>query len=124
MKILFIGAGGFTGAIIRYLLIKFIYKFSNDFIFPFAILIINVSGCFLIGLLSGLIDEKNIFSPEIRSFLIIGFLGGFTTYSTFGFETFDLVQSGNFFLSMLNIMLHIVLGMAAVFVGNSLSKMF
>ncbi len=124
MKILFIGVGGFAGAIIRYLSVKFIYKFPFDFIFPFAILIVNVSGCFLIGFLSGIIDGKNIFSPEIRSFLLIGFLGGFTTYSTFGLETFDLVQSGKFFLSILNIMLHIILGLIAVFMGNSLSRVF
>lgn len=119
-----VGMGGFTGAICRYLIGEYSTKLlPPDFLF-YPTLIVNVLGCLLIGILGGISEVKDILTPEMRGLLIIGFLGGFTTYSTFGYELFILTKGEQLTLALTNLVLHLVLGLGAVWMGFSISKLF
>lgn len=116
------GAGGFIGTVLRYLLNTVIYNSLNYPIFPFGTLIINISGCFLIGLFASLAETRLVLTPEVRIFLQIGVLGGFTTFSAFGYETFTLLKSGQFLLAASNVLIQVIIGMCAVGVGYYLGQ--
>ena len=118
------GLGGFIGTILRYLLNVFVYHLLNYPVFPYGTLIINILGCLVIGFLGGLTDSRQFLTPEIRIFIFIGILGGFTTFSSFGYETIHLLHDDQLFLGLLNIFLHMTLGLAAVYFGLTLSRYF
>lgn len=111
------GIGGFFGTMMRYLLNYLIYHSLSYPLFPYGTLVINISGCFLIGLLASLAESRLALSPEIRVFIQIGILGGFTTFSTFGYETFALMRDGQFLLATSNILLQVIVGLVAVWLG-------
>jgi CrcB protein len=123
LKILLVGTGGFIGSIFRYLVSDLVHRIMQGAWFPYGTLTVNVVGCFLIGLLSGLAETRQIFNPEARLLIFIGFLGGFTTFSTFGSETFSFVREGQFLASFSNIIFHLILGVGAVLLGNILSRL-
>ena len=123
LKFLYVGLGGFLGSICRYWTSGLVHKILDKPWFPIGTLVVNVAGCLLIGLLGGLAEKRQIFSPEFRLFIFIGFLGGFTTFSTFGFEIITFARDGEIFNALTNLVLHIVLGIGAVWLGFSLSKM-
>ena len=100
-KYLFIGLGGFFGSIARFGLASFIQNKTVS-LFPYGTMIVNISGCFIIGILMTLFQERIAVSQNVRLFLIIGILGGFTTFSSFSYDTFALMKSGNFFSAGLN----------------------
>jgi fluoride exporter len=118
------GMGGFIGSALRYLLNLWIYRFFDYPVFPYGTLIINVSGCLTIGFLSGLVDTRQLFTPEVRVFIFIGVLGGFTTFSSFGYDTFGLFRNGQTMLAGVNVLLQMILGLSAVWLGYNLSKIF
>ena len=120
-NLLLIGLGGFIGAILRYGISGFIQGWSRGNSFPVGTLAVNILGCFVIGLLSQLAESHGLFSSETRSLLFIGFLGAFTTFSTFGNDTVNLLQSTKPWLSITNVSAHIVLGLIAIWVGRGLS---
>ena len=120
VKLLLIGLGGFSGALLRYGVSGLVLSFSKNGSFPFATLVVNLVGCFFIGLMSQLVDTNDMFSPEARSFIFVGLLGAFTTFSTFGNETINLLQDGQGHLSLVHIGLHLLLGLAAVWFGRFL----
>lgn len=117
-KLMLIGLGGFTGALLRYSVSGFVQNWSKNVSFPYGTLAVNLIGCFIIGALSQLVESQNVFSPEARSFVFIGLLGAFTTYSTFGNETVNLMMDGESLLSVANIGLHLLLGLGAVWFGR------
>jgi CrcB protein len=119
-KILLIGLGGFAGALLRYGLSGLAQSLSNGDAFPFGTLVVNLLGCLVIGMFSQMIDSHGAFSPEVRSFVFIGLLGAFTTYSTFANESVDLARAGRAALSLANLGLHVFLGLAAVWLGRVL----
>jgi CrcB protein len=121
-NILIAGLGGFIGTIIRYLLNNLIYKSLNYPIYPFGTLTINILGCFFIGFIAGFAQYRLTLTPEIRIFIQIGVLGGFTTFSTFGYETFTLIRDGQFILGVSNILLQVLVGLFAVWLGYSLGQ--
>ena len=121
MKLLYIGIGGFLGAVSRYLVSGLFQKWL-DKPFPVGTLAVNVIGCFLIGLLSGLSQGRQLFTPEMRLFLFIGFLGGLTTFSTFIYEIFTFARDGQIIPSLANLTLHLVLGIAAIWAGFAISR--
>jgi fluoride exporter len=123
MKFFVIGLGGSLGAILRYLLSGAVQNWSKSVSFPYGTLAVNLLGCLLIGFLSGLTETRAIFSPEARLFIFIGLLGGFTTFSTFGNETFNLILSRESLLVFLNLTLHIVLGLGMVWGGRILATL-
>jgi CrcB protein len=123
IKLLWVGAGGFIGAISRYVVSGMFYRFFGKAMFPYGTLAVNVIGCLLIGFLSGLTEDRQLFNPELRLLVFIGVLGGFTTFSTFGYEIFTFARDGQILSSFTNLFLHIVLGLGAVWLGFSISKM-
>ena len=115
-----VGAGGFLGAVSRYLMgmIPFLQKGS----LPYHTLLINVLGAVLIGIVVKTADSTEILNPSTVLFLKVGICGGFTTFSTFALETDQLIQSGNYGFTILYIGLSVVLSVAAVFTAQILMK--
>lgn len=122
MKLLFIGTGGFAGACCRYLATGWVNRVLERPWFPYGTMAVNLMGCLLIGFINGLIETKQILSPEIRLLILTGFLGSFTTFSTFGFETFNLIKAGQFFHTFANLIVSITVGLLAVWAGNTLAR--
>jgi CrcB protein len=122
-KLLFIALGGAAGSVARYLVAVQGQRLSQS-MFPVGTLTVNVLGCLLIGLLGTLFAGPVIVREEYRFALLVGFLGGFTTFSTFGLETFSLVSDREWWLASLNVLGSNVLGLAAVWVGNRLALLW
>jgi CrcB protein len=122
IKLLMVGMGGFAGSICRYMISDISHRLFNDPFFPYGTLTVNVVGCLLIGLLGGLSESRHLFTPEIRALVLIGFLGGFTTFSTFGYEIFTFARDGQFVSALTNLLLHLILGFGSVWLGFSISK--
>ncbi len=117
-KIILIGTGGFAGSILRYLISGYIQNLSESIYIPYGTFAVNVTGCLLIGMFSHLAELQVGMTMETRLFLIVGLLGSFTTYSTFGNETMTLLQDQRFFVALLNIGAHILAGLSAVLIGR------
>lgn len=120
LRLFVIGLGGAIGTILRYLMGGLDYRFSNG-VFPVSTLVVNVTGSLAIGFLWGIVDRFAI-SPNIRLFIFIGVLGGYTTFSTFSLETFNLMRDGEYRIAFFNAAFSIVLSVGAVFVGYAVSK--
>jgi CrcB protein len=121
MKYLLILAGGGVGSLARYLAGSAIAaKFGARF--PFGTMVVNVTGCFLIGLIMTLLTERWQPHPNWRLALVVGFLGGYTTFSSFEWETFAAVRDGGFWIGLGNVVGSVTLGYAAVWVGALLGR--
>lgn len=118
-----IGTGGFVGSILRYLLSCYAQQLSKSIQFPFGTLAVNVVGCALVGFLAELADHRGALSGETKAFLIVGLLGGFTTFSAFGNETMNLLRDGEVWLAFGNIIGHTILGIGAVWLGYSTASL-
>ena len=119
--IILIGLGGFIGSIARYLTTVYFTKhFPSSF--PFGTLSVNIIGCFLIGIIYGLSERYSWLTPEWRFFLATGVCGGFTTFSAFALENFQLVKSGQYLTFIIYSGSSYVLGILAVFLGLILTK--
>ena len=116
-ELLLVGTGGFLGSAARYVSNQWIKNFFTIGNFPCGTLLVNILGCFLIGAFIGIGEQKELFSSEQRLFFVVGVLGGFTTFSAFGLETAQLLRDSDIKLAMVNILLQVVGGIAAVFVG-------
>jgi CrcB protein len=90
--------------------------------FPWGTLVVNVSGCFLIGLIMTLLTERSNLNPNWRFALVVGFLGGYTTFSTFEWETYSAVRDGGFWIGLANVVGSVMFGYAAVWVGALLAR--
>ncbi len=121
-KILFIALGGAIGSCARYLVSLGAQRFvgSTD-VFPLGTLVVNVLGCFALGLLAATFDHTHRLSESVRIGLMVGVLGGFTTFSTFAMETVDLASEGELGRAGLNIILSNVLGVGAALLGYRLA---
>jgi CrcB protein len=111
-----VGIGGFVGSIARFWLGSYItYRMGARF--PYGTFVINVSGSFLIGLAVTLLAERSHWSPNLLYLIPIGFIGGYTTFSTFELEAFRSVRSGDVLLSLLYVILSVTVGFLAVWLG-------
>jgi len=117
-KILLIGTGGFIGAVLRYIVGNLAQVWTRAENFPAGTLIVNIIGCLVIGFLSHVGENNPVITQEARSFLFIGVLGAFTTFSTFSNDTVNLFRGGLFIYSVLNVAAHIFVGLAAVWLGR------
>ena len=122
LKIMLVLLGGAVGTGCRYGLSSWIYAGIERPTFPYANLVINVSGSFVIGLLAELFDGRALVSPVVRASLLTGFLGGYTTFSSFSWETFSLIRDGEWFRATLNAVGSVLLGLVAVWLGVRLAQ--
>ena len=113
---LLVGAGGFIGSYLRYLIASRIEQRLLSSSFPYGIFTVNIVGCFLIGLILGWATRGNL-APEYRLLLATGFCGGFTTFSTFSYQGFILLQNGQLLHSFLYTGLSVIVGFLAVWLG-------
>jgi CrcB protein len=119
--ILAIGMGGFCGAIARH---GFNLAFKRFADFPWSTFAANMTGCLLIGLLMALVLDRKMTSETMSAFLVTGFLGSLTTFSTFSMQSLELIQAGRFSAAMANILLNVIVGLSAVFLGMKLVRVF
>ena len=115
-QILVVGLGGFCGSVARFLLSGLVHRLLPP-AFPYGTLVVNVIGCLAIGYLGGLVQVRSLLGPSQRLFLLIGVLGGFTTFSTFAYETLGLAQGSEFAKAALNTGAHVTLGLTAAWLG-------
>jgi CrcB protein len=121
-RILIVGAGGFLGSAARYLVGGWVHRAAGFGTFPLGTLVVNVTGCFVIGVLGALFDTRQALSPDARLFLLIGVLGGYTTFSSFAYETLALTRDAEFARALLNVTAQCGLGLTAAWLGHSLVR--
>jgi len=122
-KVFLVGLGGCVGSIVRYWLQGIAYRWTGPG-FPYGTLLVNIVGCFFIGLIMTLSEERFLINPEVRIFIAIGILGGFTTFSSFSYETLALVNGANYFAALGNILSSVVIGLTATWLGMVLARLF
>lgn len=117
--LIFIGGG--VGSIARYALSRWVYAFTNS-TFPYGTLIVNIVSCLILGFFLELANEKFLIHPSMKIFVAIGFCGGFSTFSTFSFETFELLKSGQYWFATANVVVSIVSCMLSLAGGMFVAK--
>lgn len=122
-NILLVGAGGFIGSILRYLVSGYVQESARRLDFPYGILAVNLIGCFVIGLLAQVSEKFGAFSDESRAFIFVGILGGFTTFSSFGNDTVNLMRQEMMNHAFLNIGSNVILGLFAVWLGRTVGHL-
>lgn len=121
-NLLILGLGGFFGAISRYMLSEYVQNLFKQTAFPYGTLAVNILGCFVLGLLTHAAGAKGLLDAQTRLFLMVGFVGAFTTFSTFSLESASLFQSGQNAAGLLNILSSNLLGLVFVFIGQSVAS--
>ena len=119
-RLLLVGAGGFLGSVLRHIVSGTVQQASGSVQFPYGTLAVNVIGCFIIGALSALAENRGVFTTEARLFVFVGILGGFTTFSTFSNETMNFLREGDNLRAVVNVAAQLILGLGAVWLGRSI----
>lgn len=117
----YVMAGAALGGLLRYVVADLVQR-NAKIIFPLGTLSVNVIGSFLLGFIIFFLGEREIISAEMRLFLTVGICGGFTTFSTFSYETLSLLQESEFLYASVNIVLNVVLSLIAIYLAYLLSK--
>ena len=120
-NILLVGVGGFIGSVLRYLASGYVQQAAKSIDFPYGTLAVNVIGCFVIGFLAQLAEDRGVFTSESRLFVFTGFLGGFTTFSSFGNETLNLARDSQMINALANVGANVFVGLFAVWIGRTVS---
>ncbi|MFT5121591.1 MAG: CrcB protein [Kiritimatiellia bacterium] len=120
IQLLLIGSGGFIGSILRFLLGAGVQKVMQQAYFPYGTLTVNLIGCLAIGYLGARFDTRDVLSQELRLFLIVGLLGGFTTFSSFGYETLHLLKNNHVAAAIGYALVSVVVGVIAAWGGYKL----
>ena len=121
MNIVFVGLGGFIGASTRYLISLYASKLFTSKI-PIGTLSVNILGSLIIGIVMELTLKTSLISPHMKLFLTTGFLGGLTTFSTFSYETMELIEKGELLLAIFNIALNLLLSLGGAILGRVIIK--
>lgn len=119
---LLVGLGAAFGGTLRYWVSNLTFKFFAEN-FPYGTLVVNVVGSFILGLLMFYFNDKELLNPQFRLFLAVGFCGGFTTFSTFSYETIILLRDTEYLLGAVNIILNILLCLTGVFLAYLITKL-
>lgn len=117
--ILLVAFGGAMGSVARYTLSGWVLHRTLEWRFPLATFVVNIMGCLIIGILAGLAIKNDLFSTDTRAFLFTGLVGGFTTFSAFGLETFYLLRRGEIWVAGGNVLFSILVGLIALWLGFS-----
>ncbi len=120
-RVVLVAIGGGLGAVARYGLGGLVHRYTPP-TFPYGTFVVNVSGCLLFGVIAGLSEHRGILGPAARTFLLIGILGGYTTFSTFGFETFGLLRDMQIGRAAVNAAGQVITGVFAVWVGYVIAR--
>jgi len=121
-KLIWIAAAGGLGSLSRYGLAGLVHRFVGG-TFPWGTFAVNALGCLLFGVIWGLVETRAPFGPQVRAMVLTGFMGAFTTFSTFIFETTELLRGGQHLAALLNLAGQNVLGLACLFLGLALAHM-
>jgi fluoride exporter len=119
LRWLWVGVAGFFGAVLRYWLDGVVSRWASS-AFPWGTFVINLTGCFVIGFLSAVLTGKFLPHPVVRTAVLVGFVGAYTTFSTFAYETLQLAKGGAFGFAVANIAASLVAGLLAVWLGDAL----
>ena len=120
-RIVLVALGGAIGSVLRYGLSGGVHRVLRGGTFPFGTLVVNVAGCLAVGLMAQLAESRGAFTTETRVFVIVGLLGGFTTFSAFGNETIALARKPELDLALVNVAAQLVLGLGAVWLGRAIA---
>jgi fluoride exporter len=120
--VLLVAFGGALGSVARYKLSEYLLHQTSDWRFPAGTFTVNVIGCMLAGLLAGLAEQRDILSADTRLLLFTGVLGGFTTFSAFGLETMFLLKRGDVLVASANVILSVVAGLSALWLGMAVGS--
>lgn len=116
-----VGVGGFVGAIARYGFSGLVHRQMSLASFPYGTLVVNLVGCFGIGVVAGLAGSRQFAGPEYRAFVVVGIFGGFTTFSAFGYDTFQMIRHEEYLRAVGNVGVHVILGLALVWGGYAIT---
>lgn len=119
--VIFVALGGALGSVFRYVLSIWTQLLSKSIDFPYGTLAVNLLGCFVIGFLAQLAEARGVFTSESRAFIFIGILGGFTTFSSFGNETINLLRDGETMNALANVGANVIFGLILVWLGRTLA---
>ena len=124
ITVLMVGVGGFVGSVMRYLVGVWFQSMSGNSWIPYGTLTVNVTGCFLIGLFAGLAQTRLFLGDGTWALVVVGLLGGFTTFSSFGYETIAMVREGHLLAAAGNVSLQVAVGLTAVWIGFSIAHQY
>lgn len=116
LQLLLVGAGGFVGSVLRFAIGGAVQRAAPS-LFPYGVLAVNVIGCLLIGAIGGLAESRDLVGAELRLFVVVGLLGGFTTYSAFAYDGVAMLRDQAFGDALATVTLHLFVGFAAVWIG-------
>jgi CrcB protein len=121
-EFLIVGAGGFIGSGLRFVATVYIQRMFPNSPFPYGTATVNIIGCLLIGYLGAIVLTRDAIDPAFRLFLLVGVLGGFTTFSAFSFENLMFIQDSRLMLALLNVVVQVVAGFLAAWLGFQLAR--
>ena len=122
-KTILIALAGLTGTLLRYWLSGYVARQYGE-TFPWGTMAVNLTGCLVTGAVFYVTEERFLINPTVRTVILIGLLGGFTTFSSYGLQTFTLLRDGEYGLATLNVVTSNVLGLFMVWAGYTLGKVF
>jgi CrcB protein len=121
VRIILVGVGGFVGSVLRYWMSGLAQNAAPNTAFPIGTLLVNVVGCLAIGVLSELAEARGFLTPDMRALLVVGLLGGFTTFSAFANESVNAIRDGAHGVALANVVLSVGVCLIAVWAGRSLA---
>ncbi|MBK7630057.1 MAG: fluoride efflux transporter CrcB [Ignavibacteriales bacterium] len=121
LNYILVSTGAAIGGALRYGISNYIQK-NISVIFPYGTLVVNIVGSFILGVIMFYLNEKELIGSELRLFLTVGFCGGFTTFSTFSYETLTLFRDSEIVLAFYNVLLNLVLCLVGIYLAYLISK--
>lgn len=122
LNLVLVALGGAVGSVLRFIVSGATHRLLPGAFFPFGTLVVNVGGCLAIGWLGGLAEARHSFTPELRLLVLVGVLGGFTTFSTFAMETLLLARDAGFLRAAMNVAAELVLCLGAAWLGYAFAR--